>query len=79
MWHTPIVPRPSLDIGALTAEERLALLEAIWDSLCEDETALPLTDAQRRELDRRLDEMERDGGQGIAWNDVLRKIRNPAS
>lgn len=37
---------------------------------------LPLTAAQRDELDRRLDEMDRGETVGIPWNEVLERIRN---
>ncbi|MBN2491981.1 MAG: addiction module protein [Planctomycetes bacterium] len=36
--------------------------EAIWDSLEPED--VPVTDAQRRELDCRLDDLEREGGPG---------------
>lgn len=62
-----------IDIKSLTPEERLALLEEIWDSL--DPEAVPVTDAQRRELDRRLDDLEGDRDLGIPWDEVLRQIR----
>ena len=62
------------DIRALTAEERLALIGEIWDSLTPDE--LPLSAAQRDELDRRLDESADDSVAGIPWEDVLRQIRD---
>lgn len=63
----------NMDIKSLTPEERLALLEEIWDSLEPEE--VPLTDAQRRELDRRLDDLEGDRCLGIPWDEVLRQIR----
>ncbi len=34
-----------------------------------------LTTRQREELDRRLDEMQADGGAGIPWEQVLTSIR----
>jgi putative addiction module component (TIGR02574 family) len=34
-----------------------------------------LTPRQREELDRRLDEMETDGGGGIPWEEVLARLR----
>ena len=37
---------------------------------------VPLTDAQRQELDRRLDDLERSGPEGIPWDEVLQQIRN---
>ena len=54
---------PAIDIGRLTPEQRLRLLEQIWDSLSDDD--VPLTAAQREELDRRLDDLEREGPRGI--------------
>jgi putative addiction module component (TIGR02574 family) len=65
-----------LDIAALTPEERLDLLEELWDSLAAAPEAIPLTEAQRDELDRRLDDLEREGPVGIPWDDVLSRIRS---
>ena len=63
----------NVDIKNLTAEERLALLGDIWDSLTPED--VPVTDAQRAELDRRLDNLEDDRDLGIPWDEVLRRIR----
>jgi putative addiction module component (TIGR02574 family) len=67
------VSNSNIDIKSLTPQERLALLEEIWDSLEPED--VPVTDAQRRELDRRLDDLERDRDLGIPWVEVLRQIR----
>jgi len=66
----------TIDIAKLSPQERLELLEQIWDSLSAD--AVPMTDAQQEELDRRLDELDREGPVGIPWNEVLDRIRNRA-
>ena len=66
---------PALNIDDLSPDERLKLLEELWDSLSKNSETLPLTDAQRDELDRRLDDLERDGGGGIPWEQVLERIR----
>ena len=63
-----------IDISGLTSEERLELLWDIWDSLAPEE--VPVTEAQRSELDRRLDDLEQDGDLGIPWEEVLRQIRD---
>lgn len=68
--------KPGLDIAGLTAEERLSLLEELWDSLATTPEALPLTEAQRAELDRRLDELDAEGPVGIPWDEVLSRIRS---
>ncbi len=70
--------KPALNIGDLTPEERLRLIEELWDSLNEAPESMPLTNAQREELDRRLDDLERSGPQGIPWDDVLQQIRSRA-
>ena len=66
----------TIDIAELSAEERLRLLEELWDSLSASPDAVPLTNAQREELDRRLDELDREGPDGIPWEEVLRRIRS---
>ena len=62
------------EIETLSVEERLALIERVWDSLPETSPHIPLTDGQREELDRRIDELEREGPVGISWEDLLDEI-----
>lgn len=64
----------NIDIESLSKDERLALLEDIWDSLSPED--VPVTDAQRAELDCRLDELEGDSDLGIPWGEVLRQVRD---
>jgi len=68
--------KPAPDIAALTLDERLSLLEQLWDSLATQPEAVPLTNAQRTELDRRLDDLENEGPVGIPWDEVLSRIRS---
>ena len=65
-----------VDIASLTPEERLSLLEELWDSLAAGSEALPLTPGQRVELDRRLDDLDAEGPVGIPWDEVLSRIRS---
>ena len=66
----------TIDITKLSPQERLELLEQLWESLSEIPDAVPMTDAQREELDRRLDELDREGPVGIPWDEVLDRIRS---
>ena len=68
--------KPALNIGDLSPEERLRLVEELWDSLADEPESVPLTAAQREELDRRLDDLERSGPEGIPWDQVLQQIRS---
>jgi putative addiction module component (TIGR02574 family) len=64
----------AIDIATLSAEERLRLLEQLWDSLSTTPNAVPLTKPQREELDRRLDDLDREGPGGIPWEEVQRRL-----
>jgi len=70
------VTNSRIDVKALSAEERLNLIEEIWDSLEADD--VPVTEPQKAELDRRIEKMDRDGERGIPWEDVLERIRGRA-
>ena len=62
-------------LSELPIEQRIQLVEDLWDSIAADQKALPLTDWQRTELDRRLDAYESDGNRGRAAELVLADIR----
>ncbi len=64
----------SLGIDRLPVEERLALVEDIWDSIAADTAVLPLSDAERAELDHRLAEHEANPGDVVAWEEVRDSI-----
>ena len=61
----------------LPVQERIDLALALWDSIAEPdfEEHLPLTDAQKAELDRRLAEHDRNPSRGIPWEEVQRRLR----
>jgi len=50
-------------------------VEDLWDSIAADQVALPITDEQRAELDRRLDAYESDGIKGRVASEVIADIR----
>jgi putative addiction module component (TIGR02574 family) len=60
----------SLGIDRLGVEERLALVEEIWDSIAADSTAVPLTDPQRLELERRIAEDVADPDTTRSWDEI---------
>ena len=62
-----------MDVRGLSADERLDLIERLWDSL--DDQDVPITEKQKAELDRRIDDEDRDGSGGIPWEEVLDRIR----
>lgn len=52
------MPVPQIDIDSLDTEQRLRLIEQLWDSLSVKPEAVPMTEEQKAELDRRLDEID---------------------
>jgi putative addiction module component (TIGR02574 family) len=56
-------------------EERIRVVEDLWDSIAVDQAALRLTAEQRAEIDKRLDAYEADGNRGRPARDVLADIR----
>src|SRR5690606_10887765 len=55
--------------SALTPDERLLLIEELWDSLTADPANVPLTDAQRADLQRRLDAYRDHPKTGSTWDE----------
>ena len=74
--HEGAMNSRGLDIASMTPQERLSLLDALWDSLAATPEAILLTEAQCAELDRRLDELDVEGPVGIPWEEVFSRIRS---
>ena len=63
--------KPAVDLSLLSPEERLDLIEELWESLTASQRAsIPLTSEQEAELDRRLDDLETDGPVGISLEEL---------
>ena len=54
----------------LSIPDRIRLVEEIWDTIAEENEALELTDAQKRELDRRLESARNNPEQGRTWDEI---------
>ena len=63
------------DLRTLSIDERMQLVEDIWDSIAADQATLPLTDEQKVELDRRLDACETDNIKGREASDVVTTLK----
>jgi putative addiction module component (TIGR02574 family) len=62
------------DILKLTVSERLELIAIIWESISDRSEEIPLTDAQRREIDRRLDQYAVTPPRLSTWEEVRARI-----
>jgi len=70
---------PAVRIESLSRDERLDLLERLWDSLSQTPADVPVTPTQEAELDRRSDALDQDAGKGralgVPWDEVVRQLR----
>ena len=64
------------EILDLPPAERLAIVQEIWDSVVDDSAAVPLSVAQRDELERRWLDLQRDPDDGDSWDDVKTSLRS---
>ena len=64
------------DILSLSVSERIQLAEDIWDSVVEMPQSVLLTEAEKAELDSRLDAYHQDPDAGSPWNIVKERIRS---
>jgi putative addiction module component (TIGR02574 family) len=60
----------------LSISDRILLVEEIWDTIAEENQAFELTDAQKRELDRRLESARTNPGQGRTWDEIKAEFMN---
>ncbi len=58
----------------LPVEERIRLVEDLWDSIAMDQDSVPLTQDQKTELEKRLRAFELDGKPGRLAADVIMDI-----
>jgi len=59
------------DLTALAAEERLALIAALWESLCDE---APSPAAQAAELESRLRSFDQERNAAAAWDAIKSEL-----
>lgn len=62
------------EIKELSVAERIQLVEDIWDSIALSSEEMPLSEEQKAELDRRLEDLEEDPGSGITWEELKAEL-----
>ena len=59
-----------LGIDRLSVHDRIAVAQAIWDSLAEEQPPAMLTESQRAELQRRIAEHDRNPTDVVPWEQI---------
>jgi len=60
----------SLGIDRLSVDDRIVLVQEIWDSIAHEVQKAPLTDAEQQEVDRRLAAHQNAPDTAIPWEQV---------
>ena len=63
------------DILNLSVSERILMVEAIWDSIPENDKKLGLSDETRQLLDDRLATHINNPNEGSSWEEVKSRIK----
>jgi putative addiction module component (TIGR02574 family) len=62
------------DTLEMSVSDRIKLAQDIWDSITLDPAAIPVSEAERQEIERRLDEYERNPHATIPWDEVKKQV-----
>ena len=68
------VARTIEDLRSLSVDDRVRVVQAVWDSLPE-QASIPASTEQAKELNRRLDAYETDPENLLTWDEVLERLR----
>ena len=63
------------DVFHMPVEERIRLVQAIWDSVAQHPEQIRMTDAQRAELERCYQEYLDDPDEGSPWSEVKARLQ----
>ncbi|MBD2182717.1 addiction module protein [Planktothrix sp. FACHB-1355] len=63
------------EITTLSIEDRIDLVQAIWDSIAAEQAYPNLTEAQQQEIDRRIADYETNPDNVLTWDEIKASIR----
>lgn len=63
------------EIASLDLQERIQLVQAIWDSIAAEQAYPELTEKQKEELDNRINEQEINPDDTMTWEEIKASIQ----
>ena len=63
-------------VRSMDLNDRIRLVQAIWDEIAADQAGLDLTEAQKQELDNRLSDDDANPTEGIPWEVIREEARS---
>ncbi len=68
-------PLLNVDINQMSIAERIQLAEDLWDSIhANSDKSLPITKAQQKELDNRLEQYNQTPDEGASWQSIKERF-----
>jgi putative addiction module component (TIGR02574 family) len=64
------------DIAEMPIEERIQLVEDIWDSIAELPESILVPEWHKEELEKRLDAYHTNPTEGTPWGEIKEKLLN---
>ena len=62
------------DIAEMSVDQRIQLVEDIWDSIAELPESVTIPDWHKKELEKRLDACHANAAEGSPWHEVKKRI-----
>ena len=62
------------EIFELSVAERIQIVEDIWDSISNTPEELPLSEAEKLKLDKRLESYRQNPNEGIKWETLKKNL-----
>jgi len=61
-------------VSGLSMEDKLSLVEQLWDQIAKADEDVPLTEWHKQELDKSLDEYRKNPREGSSWEEAKKRI-----
>ena len=62
-------------ITALSVEDRIRLVQSIWDSIVAEQAYPELTEVQKQELDRRITDSQSNPDNVMTWEEIKASLK----
>ena len=70
---------PTLSLESMSTEEKIQVMEFIWDDLCKKADSIPSPPWHKKVLDEREEGIKRGEEKFLDWETAKRNIRNDIS
>ena len=67
--------QPIASVFDLSPNEKLQLVEDLWDDLAASQEVVPIHDWQKEELARRKENLAKHPASSLSWEETQKKIR----